>query len=143
MLMKICGECKEEKELSEFHKNSTKAFGVANTCKLCRKKYHNKWYSENKELQKSRVKKANKKVRRENRKRLWDYLLTHPCVDCSESRPQVLEFDHVRGKKRKDVSSMMDYSWATILDEIAKCDVRCANCHKMKTCEQFGYYSYL
>lgn len=41
--------CKESKELLEFHKNKTKKDGYSNICKLCRKSYQSKWYSENKE----------------------------------------------------------------------------------------------
>ena len=71
-----------------------------------------------------------------------EYLLEHPCVDCGESNPIVLEFDHVRGKKYKAVSELMswDYSLKTLKDEIAKCDVRCANCHRIKTAQERGWH---
>jgi hypothetical protein len=63
------------------------------------------------------------------------YLLEHPCVDCGESDVTVLDFDHVRDSKRMDVSALVagGYSWHAIADEIAKCDVRCANCHRRAT----------
>jgi len=47
--MKNCVMCKESKELLEFHKNKTKKDEYSNICKLCRKSYQSKWYSENKE----------------------------------------------------------------------------------------------
>lgn len=84
-----------------------------------------------------------------NRAKLFDYLKQHPCVDCGESRPEVLEFDHVRGKKVRgkdgctiDVSSMVSrkYSWKAIEKEIKKCDVRCANCHRIRTVKTRGWY---
>jgi hypothetical protein len=52
-----------------------------------------------------------------------------------------LEFDH-RGNKVKNVSEMLGSSctWGTILKEINKCDVRCSNCHKIKTAKDFGWY---
>jgi hypothetical protein len=63
------------------------------------------------------------------------YLEEHPCVDCGEKDPVVLDFDHVRGEKRMSVTRMisLQYSSKTLFDEIAKCDVRCSNCHRRKT----------
>jgi hypothetical protein len=56
------------------------------------------------------------------------------CVDCGEGDPVVLDFDH-RADKRGDVSKLAAWgvSIATLQREIAKCDVRCANCHRRRT----------
>lgn len=70
------------------------------------------------------------------------YLSTHPCVDCGESDPIVLEFDHRDPTTKKfDVCTGINhgYSQKAIMEEIPKCDVRCANCHRRKTAEQVGY----
>jgi hypothetical protein len=65
-------------------------------------------------------------------------------VDCGESDPIVLDFDHVCGTKILEISRMIrGYAWAAIWAEIQKCEVRCANCHRRKTSKQFGYYAYL
>ena len=82
-----------------------------------------------------RVQFNNLAVRERNTALLLDYLLEHPCPDCGESNPLVLEFDHVRGSKTKDISSMIQpkWSWKVIEAEISKCVVRCANCHRLKT----------
>jgi len=60
-----------------------------------------------------------------------------PCVDCGRTYPwPVMEFHHREGEeKRGNVSSMMSQSLAlkTIQDEINKCDVLCANCHRLRT----------
>ncbi len=70
-----------------------------------------------------------------HRAAILHYLQTHPCVDCGESDPVVLDFDHVRGVKVMDISSMVaaGHPWSTIQTEIAKCDVRCSNCHRRIT----------
>jgi L-lysine 2,3-aminomutase len=54
----------------------------------------------------------------------------------------VLEFDHRDlATKRLAIAQMIErrYSWQTIIVEIGKCDVRCANCHRRKTSRQFGH----
>jgi hypothetical protein len=76
--------------------------------------------------------------------RIYAYLQSHPCVDCGERDPVVLEFDHVRGEKTYEISTLSwrQVSWERILEEIAKCEVRCANCHRRKTAKQRGTYRY-
>ena len=58
------------------------------------------------------------------------YLDTHPCVDCGQSNKLCLEFDHVRGYKKDGVRHIR--SIPKLVAEIAKCDVRCANCHTIR-----------
>src|SRR5213592_3239392 len=58
------------------------------------------------------------------------YLSKHPCVDCGEDDPIVLEFDHLRDKKFAISAGLQSRPWQDVLDEIAKCDVVCANCHR-------------
>lgn len=74
-----------------------------------------------------------------------EYLSNHPCVDCGEDDIVVLDFDHVRGKKTRGVSQMVQsagYTLKRIAEEIEKCDIRCANCHRRRTDkviqEQYG-----
>lgn len=58
------------------------------------------------------------------------------CVDCKKSFPYyVLDFDHVRDTKIRDISSLVakGASLNSIRREIAKCDLVCANCHRMRT----------
>jgi len=95
-------------------------------------------YKRNKALYKSRSKKRNHNQRSWNKEFILRIKNMFDCVDCGESEPIVLEFDHVRGEKYKNVSDMVNqsYSIETIKDEIRKCDIRCANCHRKKTHER-------
>lgn len=72
-----------------------------------------------------------------------DYLKIHPCIDCGESDPVVLDFDHRDPEsKRASISQlvyMMHSSRDILLTEIEKCDVRCANCHRRKTFRERDY----
>lgn len=56
------------------------------------------------------------------------------CVDCGFNDFRALDFDHVRGRKRTGVSNLClrGASEETLLKEIAKCDIRCANCHRVR-----------
>ena len=84
-----------------------------------------------KNIKKIRVGSINKSKAR-NREVVLDYLKTHPCVDCGNSDVRFLEFDHVRGTKIDCVSVGVKDSWFVekSTQEINKCEVRCANCHK-------------
>jgi len=77
----------------------------------------------------------------ENRALLLAHLLGHPCVDCGETDPVLLDFDHRDpASKRKEVGRLAATKpWPQVLAEIAKCDVRCANCHRRRTARQFAW----
>lgn len=62
-----------------------------------------------------------------------------PCADCGGEFPYyVMQFDHLPGtEKRGNVSHMVHKGGRqAILDEIAKCEVVCANCHAVRTFER-------
>jgi hypothetical protein len=67
---------------------------------------------------------------------LFWYKATHPCVDCGETDPLVLDFDHVYGEKAFNLSACKTLAVGRVIEEIAKCDVRCANCHRRRTAQQ-------
>jgi len=84
-----------------------------------------------------------RKARREEiKKRMMQFYKNHPCVDCGEKDPRVLDFDHLNNKKY-NVSSLLrrEYSWDSILEEANKCEVRCANCHRKKTALDQNHYT--
>ena len=59
-----------------------------------------------------------------------------PCMDCGVSYPScVMDFDHRPGttKTRGGVSQMSKAPWERVLDEVAKCDLVCSNCHRIRT----------
>lgn len=109
---------------------------------VARKDYTRWHYQQNKEKYKARARAHNIATRKNVRNALLDYLLRHPCVDCGESDPVVLEFDH-RDSTTKDFNvgdaMRMVYSLARVMREVEKCDVRCANCHRRKTYVDAGH----
>ena len=55
-------------------------------------------------------------------------------IDCGINNHIVLDFDHIKDKKY-NVSRMIHdgFTWASIKKEIAKCEIVCANCHRIRT----------
>lgn len=60
--------------------------------------------------------------------------LEHGCKDCGyKDRPEAMDFDHVRGEKLFSLANRHGTSIAKLTAEAAKCDVVCANCHRVRT----------
>ncbi|MGN7859566.1 hypothetical protein ACTJI8_03200 [Microbacterium sp. 22303] len=85
--------------------------------------------------------------RARNFERMIEYLLVHPCVDCGIADPVVLEFDHLpEFTKRFEIARAITAStrsWAAIAEEISKCEVVCANCHRRRTARRAGTRKHL
>lgn len=98
-------------------------------------------YEANKAKIKARAREHTTRTKKAVREWLHTYLLEHPCVDCGETSPIVLEFDHVRGKKEFNVGEAVSKgrSLRRVIAEVEKCEVRCANCHRHKTYKEAGH----
>ncbi len=62
------------------------------------------------------------------------------CADCGyNEHSYAMDFDHCEGKKEYSLASnsMLDRNWEALLTELSKCDVLCANCHRVRTYERF------
>jgi hypothetical protein len=101
--------------------------------------YNRAHYEANRQLYISRARERGIAVRKERIEYLVEYFLEHPCVDCGETDPLVLEFDHREDKSFNISEGLRDRSWQSILDEIEKCDVVCANCHRRRTARRGGF----
>lgn len=77
----------------------------------------------------------NNKLKNKRYKFIFSYFKDNPCVDCGESDPLVLDFDHIDGKN-DNISNMIRDSKPLhrILKEMDLCVVRCSNCHRKRTC---------
>jgi hypothetical protein len=81
---------------------------------------------------------ATQGLRRDQRRAIIREAKDRPCVDCGQSYPwYVMDFDHVRGQKLANISAAA-FSWSVpkLLEEMAKCDVVCSNCHRVRTFER-------
>ena len=89
------------------------------------------WYLRNKEVHKAdRIKRTLR-----NKKYYKEFKKNKPCLDCKIVYPTyVLDFDHRDGtKKRFNISLVSSHSIETLQKEIDKCDLVCANCHRIRT----------
>ena len=137
--VKVCIKCGQEKALDGFYRRGKKHQG---TCKTCVLAYQRHLYATS-EKRRGDINRANAEVIQRNREAVYAYLAEHPCVDCGEKDTVVLEFDHRDDAPKTDTISAMvrrAFSLTTIMKEISKCDVRCANCHRRRTAIQFGWW---
>ncbi len=119
-----------------------KALGLRHKqCRDCTRLFVKNHYNNNKEYYLKKTKKRSDKLNLEILVFIRKYLSDNPCVDCGESDIIVLEFDHFRDKFMA-VSSMVSsrYPFEKIKEEISKCNVRCANCHRRKTSKDFNWF---
>ena len=105
-------------------------------CRVCSRRVSQKHYQNNKAAYLERNQRNNPLQRNVNRKFVMQFLLEHACVKCGQSDPVVLEFHHLNpATKTANVCDMVHFrvSVARIRQEIAKCEVLCANCHQRHT----------
>lgn len=137
-MSKTCTRCKRELDLSEFNWK-IKNIRLSAHCKGCSRQYIKSHYDRNRQYYIAKAHTRNLRTKAEINKYVWTYLRTHPCVDCGETNAIVLEFDHRESEiKVGEISGMLKDRGVleTIIKEIAKCDVRCANCHRRKTANE-------
>lgn len=132
-LEKLCGRCRRRLPIEAFNRAGSER---QHWCRACftayfkaRGKLHVKQVAESKSVRRAAA-----------RKLIAHHLSHHPCVDCDEADPVVLEFDHLQ-EKRADLTHLVGegYSAAALTREIRRCDVVCVNCHRERTARRGGW----
>ena len=134
--MKNCKRC--NKSDVEFGIDNSKSDALNIYCKEC-----------NRQMDRRRRETCKyKQYRRTYKERTvgarYDYirhiLCKSVCIDCGNNNPLVLEFDHIIGDKLASITKLVcnSASYELIDAEIAKCVIRCANCHRIKTIERLS-----
>jgi hypothetical protein len=92
-----------------------------------------KWYDKNKESERSKAIVRQRIRRQEFNKWYYEYKSKLSCIQCGFSHPAAIDFHHrERGEKEFDPSHMRNLTnKKRFLKEIEKCDVLCANCHRI------------
>ena len=143
--LRHCSRCDLWKPAEDFPVKDRSRGTRRSYCSDCCRAYGREHYKRNRTQYKERARRRRVRYRSACQLLAYDYLLTHPCVDCGEADPVVLDFDH-----RDPETKTQEVSWfirrqdlAGLTLEIAKCEVRCANDHRRKTARDLGYARWL
>jgi len=134
-----CDRCGELKAVAEFAWRVKRDVQRQDKyCRVCRAQYQRGHYEKHKEIYIERSRRRKKQLTAERAKYMVELFRARPCADCGETDPLVLEFDHLVDKKFNVGAGMRERSLQSVQDEIAKCDVVCANCHRRRTALRRG-----
>ncbi len=121
--MKVCKDCGESLPLTVFYRNANMADGHLSWCKRCVV---------------NRYGPGRSRRAKDDRGYFQCVKVERGCTDCGYSAdPVALDFDHLPGTTKKyRIACMAGMSRALIDAEIAKCEVVCANCHRIRTAQR-------
>ena len=136
---RTCGVCRLTKPEGEFNWRRKGRGQRDNMCRPCRAAYKQAHYEANKQRYIETATQRRRRVGEERMAMLLEYPREHPGVDCGEDDVLVLEFDHLGDKLFSIGAGFRDRSLQAVLDEMAKCEVVCANCHRRRTAARGGF----
>ena len=129
--LRICSKCEEDQPLEAFDKNKACHLGRTRTCTKCNMKYRRAWY------QKHKVRKGVQgRINRRKVKEEIVEMLGGRCMDCDGVFPQCAFDFHHRDPTQKDFSIGQQMSSRKAKEEAKKCDLLCANCHRIRHFEE-------
>ena len=126
---KFCAKCQTFKSIAEMSIDKRNPTGVGSQCLSCSEAYIREYWNKNRALMLERTRKH------WFNRHLWlNSLKNGSCIECGESfPPEAMDFDHVRGDKINSIGRMVTAHLNKILGEISKCELICANCHRVRT----------
>jgi hypothetical protein len=138
-MVRTCGVCGETKDVEEFNWRRKERDQRDNMCRSCRAAYKQAHYAANRQRYVDNAMARRRRIGEERMAMIIEHLRSHPCVDCGEDDVLVLEFDHLGDKLFSIARGFRDRSLQALLDEMAKCEVVCANCHRRRTAARGGF----
>lgn len=115
---------------------ATKEWKEENIDKI--REYRNEWYERNKETEREKAKVRQAERRREFKNWFREYKSNLKCSKCGFSHPAALDFHHKDSTKKEFTlgSTGLSVSTEKFLKEIEKCEILCANCHRIHHYEE-------
>ena len=135
--------CPEGVELpaSAFGPCRTRYDGLQSRCRACYREAQREYHARGGKRRRASVRENTRRARERNRKLILEYLSRSACADCGIADPIVLEFHHVGGKTLSVCLLVgRGYGRSRIVEELRQCLVLCANCHRIRTAKERGYY---
>jgi hypothetical protein len=134
---KRCTGCGEELPIDDFGVKLPASGKRQARCRTCMRAYQREWYAAHREDVTARVRKAKRERHRKN-DAIIKAAKDQPCTDCGQRyAAEEMDFDHVRGVKSFNIgNARYDRSVEQLLNEIDKCEVVCAVCHRLRTVER-------
>ena len=115
---------------SDKGRASRRRYAQTDKGRIAQRKAKRRWNADNADV----VRVASYERKAEQKARIDVIKVTTGCTDCGYSaHPAALEFDHVIGDKVANVSRLIGSTWSRLEAEMEKCEVVCANCHRIRT----------
>lgn len=129
--LKVCPSCKIEKSRIEFHKNIHKKDGLQAYCKPCKKVHDSNYRDNHREYFTERAKRQYNDIAQYIRQ----IKESNPCADCGRYLHYcAMDFDHLNSENKIDsVANLMSKGMKAVKEEIDKCELVCAVCHRIRT----------
>ncbi len=138
--MKTCPGCNTSKPDNAFGKHKRRPDGLQTVCKVCKKTMDANYYASNREAQLAR----NRENLRRRRDEVVAYKQSKGCLYCPENDPCCLDFHHTDDNKEFSLGGALSkVSHSTFWNEVAKCVVICANCHRKLHAGRLGVVAQL
>ena len=130
METKICSKCKRELPFDNFRWKNKSENKKHSQCKDCEKQADKEYYLRNGERRQAVRDRAN--IQKINNSILVENVKSKGCAKCGELRTHVLDLHHVdpEGKINTIAHMIKSASEETLIQELNKCIVLCANCHR-------------
>jgi hypothetical protein len=140
--MKKCPACGVEKSRDSFSSNRAHRDGLQTYCIDCSREYQRRHYKKHADKYRARAAVRNEQ-RRAAVRRVFREAKARPCSDCGQRYPPfVMDFDHVEPETKRFTIGRDGWNriWSLIdiRREIAKCEIVCANCHRIRTHNRRG-----
>jgi hypothetical protein len=136
----VCYKCDKTKDAEEFHKDRSRKYGYSNLCKDCDYNKRSANLVEDKVVRREmRIKEGRGSQYSKQTQEKIKALKSVPCMDCKNTYPvYCMDFDHRDPSVKKfNISKWRAYSAFDVVEEVAKCDVVCSNCHRTRTWGSF------
>lgn len=134
-MKKVCPQCKKNKPFSEYYKSGIRLDGVSSWCRSCDRLKAKERTKE--DSRRYRITDTENRVERKRAlRKIADAAKNMPCVVCGQQfHPCAMDFHHKNeDEKSREVSRLvgMGCSQDRLIKEIAKCEVLCAVCHRIR-----------